>query len=112
MLLNIDNSYFEGMVKQIYPPDLQLNTTNNTDTEAQFSDLNLSIAYGIVASKIYDKRDDSDFNIVNFPFLVGDVPRHASYGVYFSLIFRYARVCNYVANFNARNKCLMHQSFE
>ena len=66
-LLNIDNPYFEGMVKQIYPPELQLNKTNNTDTEAPFLDLHLSIASGFVSSKIYDKRDDFDFDIVNFP---------------------------------------------
>ena len=35
-LLNIDNPDFEGMVKQIYPPELQLNKSNNTDTEAPF----------------------------------------------------------------------------
>ena len=33
-LLNIDNPYFEGMVKQIYPPELQLNIASNTDTDA------------------------------------------------------------------------------
>ena len=43
---------------------------------------------------------------VNFPFLDGDVPRRASYGVYISQLFRFARVCNHVADFNARNKCL------
>ena len=69
------------MVKQIYPPELQLNKANNTDTEAPFLDLPLSIANGIVSSKLYDKRDDFDFIIVKFPFLDGDVPRRASYGV-------------------------------
>ena len=49
-LLNIDNTYFEGMVKQIYPPELQLNKTNNTDTEAPFLDLRLSIANWFVSS--------------------------------------------------------------
>ena len=63
------------MVKQIYPPELQLNKTNNTDTAAPFLDLHLSIANGFVSSRIYDKRDDFDFDIVNFPFLDGDVPR-------------------------------------
>ena len=57
-------------------------------------------------SKIYDKRDDFDFDIVNFPFLDGDVPRRASYGVYISQLIRFARVCNHVTDFNARNKCL------
>ena len=49
----------------------------------------------------------TDFDIVNFPFLDGDVPRRASYGVYISQLIRFARViCNHVADFNVRNKCL------
>ena len=66
-LLNIDNPYFEGMVNRIYPPELQLNKANTSDTEAPFLDLHLSISNGFVSSKIYDKRDDFDFDIVNFP---------------------------------------------
>ena len=66
-LLNIDNPYFEQMVGQIYPTELQLNKANSSDTEAPFLDLNLSITNGIVSSKIYDKRDDFNFEIVNFP---------------------------------------------
>ena len=73
-LLNIDNPYFEQMVGQIYPTGLQLNKANSFDTEAPFSDLNLSITNGIVSSKIYDKRDDFNFEIVNFPFFDVDVP--------------------------------------
>ena len=83
-LLYIDNAYFEGMVNQIYPPELRLNNANTSDTEAPFLDLYLSISNGFVSSKIYDKRDDFDFDIVNFPFLDGDVPRRPSYGVYIS----------------------------
>ena len=56
--LNIDNLNFEGMVNQIYPPELQLNKANISDTEAPFLDLHLSVANGFVSSKIYDKRDD------------------------------------------------------
>ena len=57
-LLNIDNPYFEGMVNQIYPPELQLNKANTSDTEALFLDFHLSISNGFVSSNIYDKRDD------------------------------------------------------
>ena len=60
-LLNIDNPYFEQMVGQIYPTELQLNKENSSDTEAPVLDLNLSITNGIVSSKIYDKRDDFNF---------------------------------------------------
>ena len=69
-LLNIDNPYFEQMVGQIYPTELQLNEANSSDTEALFLDLNLSITNGIVSSKIYDKWDDFNFEIVISPFLM------------------------------------------
>ena len=57
-LFNTDNPYFEQMVGQIYPAELQLKKANSSDTEAPFMDLNLSITNGIVSSKIYDKWDD------------------------------------------------------
>ena len=57
-------------------------------------------------TKIYDKRDDFDFDIVNFPFLDGDVPHSASYGVYISQLIRFARVSSHVDDFNTRNKVL------
>ena len=82
MTLNIDNPYFEQMVRQIYPTELQLNKANSSDTEAPFLDLNLSITNGIVSSKLYDKRDDFNFEIVNFPFLDGDYPRSPSFSTY------------------------------
>ena len=102
-LLNMDSPYFEQMVGQIYPTELQLNKANSWDTEAPFLDLNLSIKNGIVSSKIYDKWDDFNFEIVNFPFLDGDVPRSPSYGVYISQLIRFARVCSNVEDFNNRN---------
>ena len=56
------------MVSQIYSSELQLNKANISDTEAAFLDLHLSISNGIVSTKIYDKRDNFDFEIVKFPF--------------------------------------------
>ena len=57
------------MVNHIYPSKLQLNMANISDTEVSFWDLHLSISDGFVKTKIYDKRDDFEFDIVNFPFL-------------------------------------------
>ena len=96
------------MVNQIYPSELQFNKANTSDTDAPFLDLHLSISNGFVSSKIYDKRNDFDFDIhvVNFPFLDGDVPRRPSYGVYISQLIRFARVCSHVDDFNTGNKCL------
>ena len=74
-ILNINNVYFDNMVRQIYPSELLLNKANTSDTEAAFLYMHLSISNDIVSTKIYDKRDDFDFESVNFPFLDGDVPR-------------------------------------
>ena len=76
--LNIDNLYFGLMARQIYPTELQLNKTNLSDTGASFLNLDLSITKGIVSTKIFDKRDDFNFKIVNVPFFDGEVPRSLS----------------------------------
>ena len=65
-ILNNNNVYFDTMVSQLYPSELQLNKANTSDTEAPFLDLHLS--NDIVSTKKYDKRDDFDFEIVYFPF--------------------------------------------
>ena len=85
---------------------MQHSKANTSDTEAPFLDLHLSVLNGFVSSNIYDKRDDFDFDIVNFPFLDSDFPRSTSYGVYISQLIRFARVSSYVADFNASNKSL------
>ena len=94
------------MVDRIYPTEFQLNRANSSDTEAPFLDLNLCISNGTVTTKIYDKRDDFDFDIVNFPFLDDDVPRRTSYGVYISQFIRFARASLNLYDFNYRNKAL------
>ena len=105
-LLNIDNIYLDQMVDRIYPTELQLNRANSSDTETPSFDLNLCISNGTVSTKIYDKRDDFDFGIVNFPFLDGDVPRCTSYGVYISQLIRFARASSNLNDFNYRHKAL------
>ena len=94
------------MVDRICPTELQLNRANSSDTEAPFLDLNLCIPNDTVSTKVYDKRDAFDFDIVNFPFLDGDVPRRISYGVYISQLIRFARASSNLSDFNSRNKAL------
>ena len=105
-ILNINNVYCDIMVSQIKPPELQLNKANTSDTKAAFLDLHLLISKDIVSTKNYDKRDDFDFEIVNFSILEGDVSRSTSYGVYICQLIRFARASSYVADFNTHNKLL------
>ena len=90
----------------IYLTEFQLNKANSSDTEAPLLDLNLCISNGTVSTKIYYKRDDFDFDIVNFPFLDGDVPRLTSYRVYISQLIIFARDSSNLSDFNCRNKAL------
>ena len=60
----------------------------------------------IVSTYFFDKRDDLNFDIINFPFLDGDVPRRPSYGVYISQLIRFARASSHVTDFNNCIKCL------
>ena len=92
------------MVHRIYPAELQLNKANASDTEAAFLDLNLSIHNDTVSIKIYNERDD--FDIVNFPFLDGDVPRRPSYGIYIWTYSLNAKASSHVTDFNNCNTFL------
>ena len=94
------------MDDRIYPTELQLNRANSSDTEVPFLDLNLCISNGTVSTKIYDKRDDFDFDIINFPFLDGEVPRCTAHGVYISQLIRFARASSNLCDFNCCNKAL------
>ena len=76
------------------------------DTKAAFLDLHLPISNDIVSTKIYDKRENFDFETVIFPFLDGDVPRSTSYGVYISQLIRFPRASIYITDFNTCNKLL------
>ena len=102
-ILNIDNPVFEHYKNDIYPQELTLNKANTSDLKTPFLDLDIKIVNGEIQTSVYDKRDDFGFNIVNFPWLDGDVPRLPSYGIYISQLIRYARACTNVSDFHSKN---------
>ena len=95
-LLNIDNDYFDGLISQIYNSEFQSNKANSSETKFPCLNLHLSISDGFISCKIYDKCNDFHYEIVNFSYLDGDVPRQASYGVYISQLIRFPRVSSHV----------------
>ena len=72
-VLDVNNVYFENMVGRVCPSELQLGGAGASDTEAAFLDLHLSVSNDIVSTKICGGRGGFGFEIVNFPFLGGDV---------------------------------------
>ena len=78
--------------------------------------LNLCISNGTVSTKVYDKRDDCDFDIVNFPFLDGYVSWRTLYGLYISQFIRFAGASSNFSGFNCHNKAhtakLLRQEYQ
>jgi hypothetical protein len=67
-VLSINNSRFAEFLSLIYPPELEVKETTDTTSSASFLDLYLEFDdSGQLSTKIYDKRDDFNFNIINFP---------------------------------------------
>ena len=87
-LIVFNNNKFLDYLKEIY-----LSQMNNSDHLADYLDLTFIInSENKLSTKLYDKRDDFDFIIVNFPFLSSNIPSDPSYGVYISQLIRYARL--------------------
>ena len=103
-LIRLQSRLAAKVVNQIYPVELQLNQANYFDTKASFFILDLSITHGKVISKLYVKVVDFNFEIVNFLFLDGNVPRSPFYDVYISNTIPVARVCSNVDDINNRTQ--------
>ena len=69
-----------------------LKGTNLSKATCTFLDLHISIFRGKFRYYSYDKRNDFNFDIVNYPHLVGNIPCSASYGVYVSQLVRFCDI--------------------
>ena len=95
-LIVFNNKKYGNYVKEIYPSQLTVGKENTSDDLANYLDLTFIIgSNNRVYTKLYDKRDDFDFHIVNFPFLSSNILSIPSYGVYISQLIKYARCCSY-----------------
>ena len=107
-LIVFNNKKFLDYLKEIYPSQLTVEKANKSDHLADYLDLTFIIdSGGKLSTRLYDKRDDFDFHIVNFPFLFSNIPSGPSYGVYISQLIRYARCCSHYDDFRYRHKCLV-----
>ena len=94
-VLSINNPDFENYLGQMYPPELEIKDTTESNTSASYLDLLLSIGRdGHLRTSLYDKRDDFNFHITNFPFLSSTIPSSPAYGVFISQLIRFARACS------------------
>ena len=97
----------------MYPVELEIKDTTESSTSASYLDLLLSIGRdGQLHTSIYDKRDDFNFHITNFPFLSSNIPTSPAYGVFISQLIRYARACSSYGCFILRATRLSNKLLE
>jgi len=89
---------FDQVKDGIYPSELVLNKENKEPNAAHFLDMDISIQDGRFSVKLYDKRDDFPFKIVNFPFLDGNIPQRIGTSVLISQLVRFSK-CTLIADF-------------
>ena len=105
-VLSLKNTKFADYLEFIYPHELEIKETAKTATFSSYLDCYLYIDNGKLTTRLYDKRDDFNFPIVNFPFLSSNIPSAPAYDVYVSQLIRYARTCSNYQGFMERGKVL------
>ena len=99
-VLSLNNPKFSDYLGVIYPSELDIKDTTESSCSASYLDLLLEYdTEEKLQLKLYDKRDDFNFPIFNFPFLCSNIPSSPAYGVYVSQLIRYARASNQYGSF-------------
>ena len=109
LLMFNTNGIMDEHKKNIYPKELILNKENTTDDHCTFLDLDMTInkKSNTIQTCIYDKRDDFNFTINNFPNLSGNIHAPRSHGIVISQLIRFCKACTKVDDFIERSKTMM-----
>ena len=102
-LLSLNNTLFINEIPNIYPHELVLNRTSESDMHVSYLDINISIKHNLFLTNVYNKRDKFNFKIVTFPFLNSNIQTNLAYGVYMSQLVRIGRICCDYSSFVQRH---------
>ena len=105
-VLSLKNTKLAEYLEFIYPRELEIKETTETAASSSYFDCYLYIDNRKLTTRLYDKRDDFNFPIVNFTFLISNIPSVPAYGDYVSQLIRYARPCSTHQDFIERGKVL------
>ena len=116
-LFSADFPDFKTHLPLIYPPELVVNDSSDSVKTVNYLDITItSDNFSNLTFSIFDKRDDFNFNIVNFPYLDSCIPRKPALGIFLSQLIRYARICSKFEDFSIRaltlSKRLQNQGYK
>ena len=102
--LTLNNASFQSAIGDIYPKELKLKKTTESQTTLSYLDIQIKIIDGKFSTALYDKRDSYNFNIVILPYLSSNIPTKPAYGVYISqLVLHIGRTCTQYSGFTLRH---------
>ena len=111
-LLILNNTSFDSAIDD---EELKLKKTSESPTTLSYLDIHITITNGKYSTAVYDKRDDFNFKIGNFPYLSSNIPSRPAYGVYISQLVRIGIICSDYLDFSLRHfkltERLVHQGY-
>ena len=100
----------------IYPREMILKKTNVSPAVVNFLETTISVYQGKFLYKLFDKRNEFNFNVINYPYACGNVPSAPTHGIFISQLIRFCHMNssykNYLDNCKKLNEKLVNQKFE
>ena len=103
---------FKEHIYKIYPRELEIKLESNNIREVSYLDLRIKSEGGTLDFSIYDKRDDFNFQIVDFPYMDSCIPRKSALGVFYSQLIRFARINSSYQAFKNKSRSLIDKLSE
>ena len=106
--ISFNNKRFNEFISDIYLKELTISETTESTLVASYLDLLFTRdVNNNITTKLYYKRDEFGFHIVNFPFMSSNIPSAPAYGVYASQLIHYACCCSNYSDFLSRPRALV-----
>ena len=100
------NYSFEEEIINIYPPELTLTKTTESNSRISYLEIFISIYNNKYVTEVYDKRENFNFKIVNYSYMCSNIPAKPTYGLYVSQLIRISRICDNYVRFLNRHRLL------
>ena len=95
----INYTTFASRIPEIYPPDLLMERSGNDNKFVNYLDIAVNIYSHKVTTKMYNKIDDFNFEVVNFTFPHSNISISIGYNLFYSQLIRYYKICSEVQDF-------------
>jgi hypothetical protein len=106
----IDTMFYRSTTTSFIHMSILYTPVNFKFTYASYLDFLLIIdTVRKLTIQLFDKWNDFNFAIVNFPYTCSSIPLSPAYGVYFFQLIRYTRACSTYDQFLSRGRLQTHK---